>query len=317
MPVFDLYSYCKSAAEDDQTDVFIYDELPKPLRIQINYIWLDAIGRYHEYSGFVFQRTTENNEAWLYIHNTLGREYGVFSLGGDGNVYERCKKCLLDSNSIDNVLDLIQVSFYYVDKIARNYSKYERDKLGITVTADDAIEELNVRFRRANVGYRFDGGKIFRIDSDLLHSEVILPALQFLQMPGFEGPRDEFLKAHGHYRAGEIKDAITDANNAFESTLKSICTQRGWQYERSARATDLIKLVSKKGLLPDYLDKSFEQLAATLKSGLPKVRGEEGAHGQGASPRETPDFVAAYAIHLSAAKILFLADAHKAMDWPI
>ena len=36
----------------------------------------------------------------------------------------------------------------------------------------------------------------------------------------------EFLKAHAHYRSGEMKDAITDANNAFESTLKTICDQR-------------------------------------------------------------------------------------------
>ena len=68
-----------------------------------------------------------------------------------------------------------------------------------------------------------------------------------------------------------------------------------------------------RGLLPDYLDASFDQLAATLKSGLPKVRGEQGAHGQGAAPRETPNHVAAYALHLAAAKILFLVEAQQAM----
>ena len=66
--------------------------------------------------------------------------------------------------------------------------------------------------------------------------------------------------------------------------------------------------------LPSYLDNSFDQLAATLKSGLPKVRGEESAHGQGATPRETPDYVAAYALHLAAAKILFLVETHDATD---
>ena len=121
------------------------------------------------------------------------------------------------------------------------------------------------------------------------------------------------MKAHGHYRAGETKDAITDANNAFESTLKAICDQRGWQYSNGARASDLLKVVRENGLLPSYLDNSFDQLAATLKSGLPKVRGEEGAHGQGAIPRETPDYVASYALHLAAAKILFLAQAHEEM----
>ena len=107
-----------------------------------------------------------------------------------------------------------------------------------------------------------------------------------------------------NYRAGETKDAITDANNAFESTLKTICEQRCWQYVPGARVSDLLNVMRKNGLLPDYLDASFEQLVATLKSGLPKVRNEVGTHGQGTSPRETPDYVAAYALHLAAANIL-------------
>ena len=72
-------------------------------------------------------------------------------------------------------------------------------------------------------------------------------------------------------------------------------------------------MVRQKNLLPDYLDASFDQLTATLKSGLPKVRNAASAHGQGATPREIPDYVAAYALHLAAAKILFLVEAHKAV----
>ena len=121
------------------------------------------------------------------------------------------------------------------------------------------------------------------------------------------------MKAHRHYRSGEMKDAITDANNAFESTLKAVCNQRGWSYQSGARASDLLKLVRRKGLLPEYLDKSFDQLAATLNSGLPQVRNNEGSHGQGATPQTTLDYVGAYALHLAAANILFIVEAHKAM----
>ena len=72
------------------------------------------------------------------------------------------------------------------------------------------------------MGYRFEKGKIFRIDSKLVHSEVVKPALQYLHTPSFEGPCEEFINAYAHYRVGQMKDAITDANNAFESTLKTI-----------------------------------------------------------------------------------------------
>ena len=154
---------------------------------------------------------------------------------------------------------------------------------------------------------------IFRVDSELIHYEVTRPAVRYLNQRGFEGPRDEFLKAHAHYRSGEMKDAITDANNAFESTLKTICDQRLWEYSPGVRASDLLKIVRANGLLPSYLDTSFDQLVGTLKSGLPKVRNEEGSHGQGPTPRETPEYVAAYALHLAAAKILFLSEANKNM----
>ena len=139
------------------------------------------------------------------------------------------------------------------------------------------------------------------------------PALRFLYQDGFEGPREEFLRAHACYRAGDTKDAVTNANNALESTLKTICDERGWAYEGGATASKLVKVVRTNGLLPDYLENSFEQLAATISSGLPKVRNEVAAHGQGATSRETPEYVAAFALHLAAAKIVFLVEAHRAM----
>ena len=141
------------------------------------------------------------------------------------------------------------------------------------------------------MGYRYERGKIIRVDSELIHSEIVKPALAYLGEPGFEGPRDEFFSAHAHYRAGETKDAITDANNAFESTLRAVCKLRGWSYPDGAPVSALLKILRDNGLLPDYLDNSFKQLAATLHSGLPQVRNREGGHGQGATPRETPDYV--------------------------
>ena len=157
-------------------------------------------------------------------------------------------------------------------------------------------------------------GKIIRVDSELIHSEVVKPALRYLNEPGFEGPLDEFMRAQGHYRSGEIEDAITDANNAFESTLKVICDKREWKYPSGARASDLLNIVRNEGLFPSYLDNSFNQFYATLKSGLPKLRGEEGAHGQGPEPRRTPEYMGSYALHLAAANILFLVEAYKTMD---
>ena len=300
MSVLDLFSFRERLAARDTPDVFTYDELPEQLRVQIVHIWRDAIREY-------------NLEAWKSIHDAVAREHGRFGLGIGQGYRENCEEYLPNHRSVDETLDLIEFSFFIVDRIGRRVPGYQWQALGITVASGNDIEELNVRFRRAGVGYQFETGQIIRVDSELVHSEVVRPALRYLHEPGFEGPREEFLRAHACYRAGNAKDAVTTANNAFESTLKAICDQRRWTYLKGARASDLLKVVRANGLLPDYLDASFDQLAATLKSGLPKVRGEEGAHGQGAAPRKTPDHVAACALHLAAAKILFLVEAHKAM----
>ena len=314
MPIANLYSHRKRVAEGQTPDVFAYDELSRELRVQIIHIWRDAIGPYYQYGDFEAKNQLENNEAWELIHKTIAREHGLFSLGDKHRIDNSCELYLLKTTSVDAALDLIEATFFYIDNIAIDFGASAREDRGITQEAGDAIAELNERFLRAGVGYRFEEGRILRVDSELVHSEIVRPTLRFLNEPGFEGPRDEFLRAHGHYRSGEIEDAITDANNAFESTLKAVCDQRGWSYGQGARASDLLKIVRREGLLPKYLDKSFDQLSATLSSGLPQVRNEMGAHGQGSTPRTTPGYVGAYALHLAAANILFIVEAHKEMN---
>jgi hypothetical protein len=64
-------------------------------------------------------------------------------------------------------------------------------------------------------------------------------------------------------------------------------------------------------LFPEYLDNSFDQLLAVLKTGLPEVRNNEGSYGQGSVPKTVPAHVAAYAIHLAASNIVFLVESMK------
>ena len=299
MRVLDLYSHRKRVANGNAPDAFTYDELPSELRVQVAHIWSDAIGN-------------DNAVAWKGIHNVVAREHGLFALADRRGFVDRCRRYLLDHPSVDEVLDLIEVSFRYIDGATRKMDAFKRRELGIEVSADDAVGELNERFRRAGVGYQFESRMIIRVDSELIHREVVRPALRYLHHPGFEGPRDEFLRAHACYRAGDTKEAVTNANNAFESTLKAICDQRGWKFDSGVTGPRLVKLVRANGLLPDYLENPFEQLVGVLKSGLSGVRNNVASHGQGSTPRETPEYVAAFALHLAAAKILFLVEAHTA-----
>ena len=208
--------------------------------------------------------------------------------------------------SVDDWLDVVDYCFSI---IYRHREWWSIDLSG--QDPEDAIDELNIRFRQAGFGYQFENGQIIRVDSRFVHAEVVKPALALLSDPRLEGAQDEFLSAHAHYSAGEYEDAIVDANRAFESTMKAICDIKEWEYPKGPRASDLVRVVRRNGLLPDYLDQSFNQLIATLQSGLPKVRDEVGGHGQGAKRRETPRYVAGYALHLAAANIVLLVEALK------
>lgn len=310
MPIIELYSARKRALErSGQTDVYQYDQIPPHLRVQIQQIFSDAIGPYDEYDAYGV-RASENNDMWRFIHKTLCRERGVHSLiRGRHNPYEELMGFVESAADSDEILDFVELGARCIDKVYSQLSEYDRRTKGITQEPEAALNELNHRFRMAGVGYQYEAGLIVRVDSQFLHEEVVKPALSLLMLPGFSGPQAEFTEAHRHYRTGDFKDAVTWAGKAFESTMKAICDRKGWAYDGGARASDLIKVLRRNKLWPDYLDPSFDQLLATLGSGLPQVRNQDGAHGDGAVQKKTPGYVAAYAIHLAASKAVLMIKA--------
>lgn len=314
MAIFETFSKRRNRAlKCGKVDPYTYDQVPNPLRIQIVHILKNIFMPYRE-SG-QWSDASPSNKYWIHIHDTLCREKGVFSLE-EGSEYSNPQENVFShilACSIDDFLDTVDLCFLIVSNLKDIAEDHKKRAFGITGSLSEAIEELNYRFREHNVGYQFVGRELVRVDSQVLHAEAVVPALTLLNRPGFEGAENEFQAAHKHYRAGEHRDAILDAGNAFESTLKAICDKRGWTYSKGARASDLLKVVRQNGLYPDYLDKSFEQLLAVLASGLPTVRNEEGGHGQGSQIRETPAHVAAFALHLAATKILFLAECEQTL----
>jgi hypothetical protein len=172
---------------------------------------------------------------------------------------------------------------------------------------------LNHRLLEHGVGYRFEGGLLVRVDSEYLHREVTEPAIRLLREEGFEGALEEFTNAHSHYRKGETKDANVDALNALESTLKAICDAHSWRFSSSVTGAGLISLVVQKGLIPAELQGQFSHLIDAMKSGLPPARHNFGGHGQGATVKVVERHPSAYSLHLMAANIVLLIQAHQAL----
>ena len=76
------------------------------------------------------------------------------------------------------------------------------------------------------------------------------------------------------------KDWVVAANRAFETTLKTICQERGWPYNPGDRASELVTFVRNRGLFPPYLDKGLDTYVAVtalvaFSAGLLIARSQE------------------------------------------
>lgn len=312
MPIVDLYSRRNQDPSHAESQDRIYDEIPETVRIQIVYIWDESIGRYAPHHGRSYGPKHENNAAWNKLHDTVLREKGLLRLSQHTrDPREACMRYLMDEPNANNVLDIIEMSFRIILNL-RKIDRFTARDMGIRQSADDAIRELNFRFKDANLGYQFESGQIIRTDSYATHEKIVKPALHLLNDPRFSGAEAEFLAALKHYRTENYRDSITSANSAIESTLKTIFRIKKWDYDQGDTAGRLLQVARKNGLFPDHMGKSFDQLISTLKSGLIPIRNRESSsHGQGPESKNPPDHVAEYALNLCAVQILFLVKSMK------
>lgn len=285
----DMFSERKRAEQDP--DPYQYDEIPKELRNQILYVLRDAVSTFIPYRW---------DELWRKVWGVYCREKGLpLEMNNPSQAESYCYE-IVTENIMEAAFDIIELTFRSMELYGVRKNRLEM-----------ATNELNRFFRKASVGYQLKGIQMVRIDSEYLHREVVVPALDFLRGDGFESANKEILSAHEHYRNGEYQDCITKANSAFESTMKVICDHRKWKYGKGT-ADDLVKVLQDKDLIPKYLQTHFQQLLSTLKSGLPPLRHNQGsAHGQGEKTTKVPAHLAGYALHLAATNILFLVQTSK------
>lgn len=305
MAIADIYSKRQKKNRGEAPDVYQYDHLPEPLRVQIIHIFFEMFGRSEDWT---------NPNAWKYICETLCREYGVFVLPGTTrhigrDYHEELTRFIISRQDIEQVLDAVEIGGRIIDSLCRDY-KFKND-YHANENATNALNELNSRFKEHAVGYQFEQGELIRTDSMLLHSEVIKPALNLLNRDGYDGPQDEFLKAYEHYRHGNNKEALNECLKSFESMMKAICTKRGWPVTGQETASNLIKTCLEHELIPSFWQTQFTSLRSLLESGIPTARNKLGGHGQGAETTAVPSHLVSYMLHMTGACIVFLSEAEQ------
>jgi len=300
MAIFDLFSKRQKRLRGEIPDIYTY-HIPHVLRVQIVHIIRDAVGRDIYNDNYAEQ-------VYEFLHNAICREYGVFRLGNGSDYQEQLLNYFLQTQKTEEAIDIIELSFKYIDKVIREdywrYSQYTNP----TLEPDAAINELNERFKENGIGYSFESGEIIRVDSTYIHNEITKPTISLLWNLKFKGANEEYLKAHEHYRHGRNKECLTECLKAFESTMKVICHEKSWAYNQTDTARKLIQICFQNGLVPTFTQNQFTSLQNLIESGIPTIRNKLGGHGQGQVPQKVDDEITRYGLNLTGTNILFLIE---------
>lgn len=289
--------------KEGDLEVYEYEAFNEQFRNQYFYIISDILDSYNTYSA-------ENGEGWKFIHNNFAREKGLKTL------YEinfplkyNCEIYVSNSNSED-FLDFIDFTFYCFNTTFRSiHPKYNSN---FNQKINEAIEELNNRFKQHNLGYEFVNGQIIRIDNKILHENVIKPALKLLYDEEFQGAEEEFRKAFDYHRKSDNKNAILEALKSFESTMKTICDKKQYTYDKNKdTAKTLISILENNQFYPSYMNNHLANVRTTLESGLPTLRNKNAGHGQGSTVVNVSDEFTEYALNLAATNIVLLTKIYQ------
>ena len=318
MPIVELYEN----PYEGEVDIYRYDYLPKPLRVQVFLLMQD----FHNWR-------LGTNDINGYIVDVLCREYGALNLEeldiysvdeneqstntlalweltdlGYRTPHEELRSFFLCRKKIKHDLNAIKLAFDFM----REYAHTQRiPDIASSRKITLAIEELNTRFKQHGVGYEFSNNNFLRIDSQFVHGKIVKPALNLLTDPDYSRAQEEFMAAHSYHLDGDAMGALNECNKSLESVLKIICAKRKWQPDPSGGFGKLLEKVTEKGFIPKHWNTLFPALN-NLLAGVSKARNELSGHGRGSQEAVSiPPHVAAYAMHMTAAAILFLVEAEK------
>jgi hypothetical protein len=308
MSIVNVFSKRQKVLRKEVPDVYEYAQIPQALRVQIAHILRDLFGHRQQHDN--------NGCVWAFgeIEKLLCREYGLFRFPSGQDAYDesadmRVISFLVAEQNHERVLDVAEVSFRFLTELRKTGFEW-RTRVS-QEDFDRAVFELNARFREHGIGYQYESGEIIRIDSQLIHAEVIKPALALLTAPEYAGANAEFLKAFENYRKGDTKGCLNECLKAFESTMKAICTKKKWAFKPNDTASALIDVCMKKALIPQMIQSHIGGVRASLESGIPTIRNRLSGHGQGAQVVDVPPYYASYMLHLTATTIQFLVESEK------
>ena len=80
------------------------------------------------------------------------------------------------------------------------------------------------------MGFALEQGHIIRLDNELLHKEVNIPAFNLLNLIISKNANEEFLSAPEHFKFKRNKEYLADWLKRMETTMEIICNENRWTY---------------------------------------------------------------------------------------
>lgn len=144
--------------------------------------------------------------------------------------------------------------------------------------------------------WHLSNGEFFKIDQDFMGARLILKAQEHLTNYKFSGALAEYQKAREELMAGQIKGAIGDAGQSFESAITTLTG-----LENSVAKT-LIKEMELQGYFDDLPRDLRASFGSQVLMAVPFMRNKfKAAHGQGSSIVDIPKEYGELCINLTAA----------------
>lgn len=244
---------------------------------------------------------------YSYLHTVMGKQTTV---SGSNPMVKVCETWVLkepaDSENIDNYikerLSIIEIAFRIRETELAEEKEKLQEKIVLAETRtqtnfrlkapgnirdriyeafenknkkfQDAIDELNTRFRQAQCKLHYHNGFIQFSEDELILTELEQPFWQMVASPLW-GNVDIDMKEAIDRRDNGQRDSAWYAVRALESTIKIISDQKSWTHGNERGAHNYIDNLGSK--TSDYID-SWEMNA--LKSIFTEIRNPFG-HGSG------------------------------------
>jgi len=149
----------------------------------------------------------------------------------------------------------------------------------------DKWKEFNVFLGDEFLGHRLvwdDREKRYhvrRIDSEVLHREIVDRTFQITRAPEFVAADEHYQTAWKHYSKGDHADAITNAAKAMESALKVVLAKMDSTIRTdNLSASDLFRELFNRDFLPETMRPVLKQLRTIYEQAAPPLRNDT-AHG--------------------------------------